>query len=272
MQPPDPAQIEQQQEQQRQELAQKIFAQCVELLKNDKMRTFRIDIETDSTIEIDKQAEKEAVVELFTAVGGFLEKAAMIGQQIPEMVPALGQSLLFAFRRFGVGRDVEGAWEQAIDKLAQKAKNPPPAPPSPEQIKAQAEMQKQQMESQRAQEEAQRDREQAAMDIQAARQKQAMEMEKMQADLQMQREEMQMMREKMSMELQAKREEMAIDAQAQQQQAAIDAEAMDRKAQLDERTASLQAESAEHKHTLGMEVMEAKAKQAAKPKPNGATK
>jgi hypothetical protein len=37
---------------------------------------------------------------------------------------------------------------------------------------------------------------------------------------------------------------------------------MERKAQLDERTASLQAESIEHKHSVGMEMMDAKAKQA----------
>src|SRR5690606_30132901 len=65
-------------------LATAVFGQCMELLKNDKMRTFRIDIETDSTVEVDRQAEKESVVELFTAVGGFLEKSVMVGQMMPE--------------------------------------------------------------------------------------------------------------------------------------------------------------------------------------------
>lgn len=255
MQQPDPAAMQQAQEQRIAQLTDQIFQQAVELLKNDKMRTFRIDIETDSTVEIDKQAEKEAVVEMLTAMGGFLEKSMMIGQGMPEVVPALGQSLLFAFRRFGVGRDAEGAWEQAIDKLTQKAKNPPPAPPSPEQIKAEAEKQKQQMENQRAQEEAQREREQAAMDMQAEQQKQAMEMQKMQAELQMQREEMAMMREKMMLELEGEREKAAIQSEAAQRQAAIDADSSNRQIEADER-----------KHELGMEVMEAKANQAKKPK------
>src|SRR5690606_24674079 len=91
MQPPDP-QVAQQQmqmaQQQRQmqvqQQTQQVFEQAIELLKNDKMRTFRIDIETNSTIALDKQAEKEAVVEMLTMLGGVLEKAAVIGQQIPE--------------------------------------------------------------------------------------------------------------------------------------------------------------------------------------------
>lgn len=176
-QPPNPEQM-----------ALQVFQQAVELLKNDKMRTFRIDIETDSTIEVDRQAAKDSVVELFTAVGGFLEKSAQIGQMVPEMVPALGQSLLFAFRRFGVGRDVEGVWEQAIEQLTNKAKNPPPPQPSPEQIKAQAEQQKQQAESQReamrfqaeqqaAVEQANRDREQAQFDFGLEQQKGQYELE-----------------------------------------------------------------------------------------------
>lgn len=242
--PPSPEQI-----------AQQIFAQAVDLLKNDKMRTFRIDIETDSTIEIDKQEAKEAATELVTAVGGLLEKSIPVIQASPDLVAPIGQTLLWVMRQFGSGRDVEGVWQQAIDKLSQKAKNPPPPQPSPEQIKAQAEMQKQQMENQRAQEDAQREREQAALEMQAAQQKQQLELQKMQADLQMQREEMNLMREKMGLELQSERQKIVLKGQAAQQQASIDADMMDREAQAGER-----------KHELGMEVMEAKAKQAMKPK------
>lgn len=262
---PDPAMMQQLQEQRQQKIeqaTQEIYGKAIELLKNDKLRTFRVDIETDSTIAIDAQAEKEGVVELFTAMGGFLEKSAMIGQMVPEMVPALGQSLLFAFRRFGVGRDVEGAWEQAIDKLTQKSKNPPPAPPSPEQIKAEAEQQKQQAESQRQQEQAQIDREKAGMEMQAEQQKQAMEMQKMQAELQMQREEMNMMREKMAMELQGEREKMALDRERSEQEFALDTEAMNRDAEFAEVEHSRNIEAGERKHELDMETAEFKAKQA----------
>lgn len=279
-QPPDPQMMAQQQQamqqaqQQRiEQLTEQIFQQAVGLLKNDKMRTFRIDIETDSTVEIDKQAEKEAVTELFTTMGGFLEKAAMIGMQLPELVPALGQSMLFAFRRFGVGRDVEGAWEQAIDKLTQKSKNPPPKQPSPEEIKAQAEMQKQQMENQRAQQEMQAAQAQTQMDMQAAQQKHGMELEKMQAELLIKREQLNLKREELAM----KEREMQLTAQANQQKAQLDmagtvakaqvqSQAVQQQAELNESEHERSMEAGDRQHELAMETAEFKAKQAKKPK------
>jgi hypothetical protein len=260
-----------------QQAAQQRFNEAVKLLKDDKMRTFRIDIETDSTIEVDRQQAKESVVEMFTAMGGFLEKAALLAQGMPELAPALGQSFLYGFRVFGAGRDVESYWEQAIDKLSQKAKNPGPKPPSPEEIKAQAEIQKQQMESQRQQEQAQIDREQAQMDLQAQQQKNAMEMQKMQAELQMQREEMQIMREKLGMELQAEQQKQAIAAQAAERDAAMDERAAQRDDQMAERQAGREEELAqkqferdgeagERDFELQRKTAEVKAKQAQKPK------
>lgn len=274
--PPDPQQQQMAQQAQQQKiegLANQIFDQAVQLLKNDKLRTFRIDIETDSTVEIDKQAEKEAVTEMFTAMGGFLEKALQAGMAQPDLVPALGQSMLFMFRRYGVGRDVEGSWEQAIDKLSQKAKNPPPAPPSPEQIKAQAEMQKQQMENQRAQQQAQQDAQMSQMEMQAAQQKHAMELEKMQAELAIKREELNLKREELAM----KEREMQLTAQANQQKAQIDmattvakanvdAQATERQAELNESEHERQMEAGDRKHELDMETAEFKAKQAKKMK------
>lgn len=263
--PPDP-----------QMLAQQKFQEICSLLRDDKMRTFRIDIETDSTIELDKTSEKQAVVELFTAVGGFLEKAIPVGQTMPQLTPALGQSILFAFRRFGAGRDVEAVWEQAIDQLTQMAKNPPPKPPSPEEIKAQAEVQKQQMESQRQQQQAEIDRQQAQMEMAAEQQKAQLDLQKGQQELALDQARLQLEREKMDME----RQKMAMEIQAGQQKAQIEGEAMQRKAALDERAdirghelaeaaAEREAAAGEHDFELGEKVREAKAKEAMKPKPKG---
>lgn len=242
--------------------AQFVFGECIKLLKNDKMRTFRIDIETNSTIEVDKQAAKESVTELFTAVGGMLEKALPIGQMMPQLVPALGQSLLFAFRTFGAGRDVEGVWEQAIDQLTQLSKNPPPKQPSPEEIKAQAEMQKSQQESQRMAAQAQIDQQKGEMDMQAAQQKHGMELEKMQAELAIKREELNLKREELAM----KERELQINSAMKEREAQIEGDAMERQAELGERQHEQSMEAGEQKHEMGLEVMAAKAKQAMKPK------
>lgn len=254
-------------------LAQQRFMEICKLLKDDKMRTFRIDIETDSTIEVDKQAAKDSVVELFTAVGGFLEKALPIGQAMPQLTPALGQSLLFAFRRFGAGRDVENVWEQAIDQLTQMSKNPGPKPPSPEEIKAQAEMQKQQMESQRQQQQAEIDKQKAEMDMAVANQKAQLEIQKQQMQLEIERQKLGLEREKMAMEQQ----KAAMGLQVEQQKAQIQSEAAERDAEIDERAAirqdemaqredERQAEAGERDFELQKKVSAAKAKEAMKPK------
>jgi len=263
--PPSPEQMQQMQaaqQQQIQQTAQGIFQQAVALLKNDKMRTFRIDIETNSTIEVDKQAAKEAATEAVTALGGLLEKALPIGQMMPAVVPAIGQTLLWLMRQYGVARDVEGAWEQAIDKTTQMAKNPPPKPPSPEEVKAQAEMQKQQMENQRAQQDAQRDQQMAQMEMDQAQQRHGMELEKMQAELQIKREELLLKREELAM----KERELQINATATEHKAQIDAQALDRQAELNESDHERAMEAGDRQHELAMETAEFKAKQAQKPK------
>ncbi len=250
--PPDPNQI-----------AQQIFMQACDLLKNDKMRTFRIDIETDSTIDIDKEQAKQSVVELFTAIGGFLEKALMVGQQMPALTPALGRSILFAFRRFGAGRDIEGVWEQAIDQLEKMAKNPPPKPPSPDEIKAQAEQQKQQAESQRMQQQAAIDQQKAQTDMALAQQKAQLEIEKGKAELALEQQRIQLEREKIDME----RQKMAMDMQAQQQKAAIEADSAMRQEEIAMAADAREAEAGERDFELSRRVSEAKAKEAMRPKP-----
>lgn len=254
-------------------LAQAKFKEISTLLKSDKMRTFRIDIETDSTIEVDKQAAKDSVVELFTAVGGFLEKALPIGQAMPQLTPALGQSILFAFRRFGAGRDVEAVWEQAIDQLTQLSKNPPPQPPSPEEVKAQAVKDKAQLDQQTAQQKAALDQQKGQQDLELAQQKAQIELMKAQAQLQidqqklqLERERMEMERQKMGMELQADQQRMAMESQAAERDAAIEERSAVRQDEMAQRADEREAEAGERDFKLGEKVANAKAKQAMKPK------
>jgi hypothetical protein len=107
------------------------------LLKNPVHREFRLDIETDSTIRMDDDAEKQSRVELVTAVGGFLDKAVMAGSTAPEIIPMLGELMMFAIRSFKSARPIEQAFEDAMDAL-QKAASQPKGPP-PEVQKAQME-------------------------------------------------------------------------------------------------------------------------------------
>lgn len=104
--------------------------EIVQLLRDDRMRSYRVDIETDSTIEADEQAAKASVNELLTSVGGFMVQALPIGQQVPEFVPVIGEMLQMTVRTHRAGRRIEDAIEQAVEQLEEKARmaveNPPP--------------------------------------------------------------------------------------------------------------------------------------------------
>lgn len=96
------------------------------IMRNDAMRSFRVDIETDSTIQPDEQADKEARIEFLNTMGGFLEKALPVAQQVPELSPLLGQMIMFGIRGFRAGRELEGAFDDALEAVSNKQPDPPP--------------------------------------------------------------------------------------------------------------------------------------------------
>lgn len=96
------------------------IAKGIELLRNDKLRGFRIDIEVDSTIFPDAAQEKQDRTELITAVTAYLQQAALLGTQLPESIPLLGKMLQFGVRGHRVGRDLENAIEEFIEAATKK--------------------------------------------------------------------------------------------------------------------------------------------------------
>jgi hypothetical protein len=114
------------------------FNQALRMLRDDKMRSFHVDIETDSTIALNEQEDKQAVTEFLTAVGGFIGSFGPMIQQMPQLAPVAGEALLFATRRYKAGRSLENTIEKAVQQLVQSASQP--KPPSPEQQKAQAQI------------------------------------------------------------------------------------------------------------------------------------
>jgi hypothetical protein len=141
-------------------LASPSWEDVVGLLRDNAGRQFRVDVETDSTIEMDEQEEKQNVVELTSALGGFIQQWGPAVQQNPALAPLAGALVKYAVRRFRAGRDLEATIDQVMDAMA---KQPPPSaqgsapapPPDPTplqvaQTKLQTEQIKQQGETQRA--------------------------------------------------------------------------------------------------------------------------
>jgi hypothetical protein len=103
-----------------------------ELLSNDTMRCFHIDIEVDSTIKMDQDKERQDRIEFLTAAGGFLQQASTV--QDPALQPLLWNMLMFGIRGFHVGRELESSFRVAEKKIEKESENPTPKPDPEVQI------------------------------------------------------------------------------------------------------------------------------------------
>ena len=62
------------------------------------MRTYRVDIETDSTIALDESQDKQEAGEFVKVVGEFLDQATQLVAVAPEAMPLMGETLKFLAR------------------------------------------------------------------------------------------------------------------------------------------------------------------------------
>lgn len=98
------------------------------LLRDDKMRSFSIRIETDSTIAADEQQEKADRTEFLNGVSSFITSSLPIIQAAPEMANMIGAMLTFAVRGFKVGGELETIIESTMEQIAAKANQPQQQP------------------------------------------------------------------------------------------------------------------------------------------------
>lgn len=219
--------------------AEKMFRDAVALLKNDKLRGFRIEIETDSLVEPDQKATQQARTELLGAIAQFLPQAMQAGMMDPALKPLMARLLMFFLRGFKASRDIETAFEQFIDDVTKEAANPAPKPPSPEQMRVQAEMAKQAAESQRMQQQAQIDQQKGQMQLEVSRETHRMKLEQSQAELEIKRQELLLDQQRLAM----REREMQLEMAAVERAAQINGAVAIHKA-------NLQAQTAEHKASL----------------------
>lgn len=185
------------------------------LLRNNALRCFRIDIETDSTIKPDEQAEKQSAMEMVQGIGAMLEKGMQAGASDPDVIPLIGQIMQVALRRFNTGKELEGTLSSYIQKKEKEAANPQPKP-NPEMAKVQAEAQgrqqelqaNMQLEQQKLQANAQAEQVKAQTQMQTQQHLNEIEAHRRLAELQ---GEQQLQREKMAMEHTLEMERIAAD-------------------------------------------------------------
>ena len=196
---------------------QEIIPQALQLLKENTLREFRVEVNSDSMVEIDEQQEKESRLEFLNTVGTFLEKAGQMAAASPQTAPMVAELLKFGITAFKVGRTLEGKLDESIDQLTKQAAQPPEPKPDPEMEKVKAEQAAQQQKMQGEQQ----------LQQQKFQGEQQMQQMKLQGEsqLEMQRLQMEDARERyrIDQEMKLKREIAALDHEVKMESARLTA-------------------------------------------------
>jgi len=146
------------------------------LLQNDLQRSYRIDIETNSTVDAEATEDKQNIAELLNAISQFLNGVSPLVQSGSMPFEVASGMLLAIVRRFRFGPELE-------DQL-KEMKAPPPPPPDPkvqaDAANAQADLQMKQMDMQQKQLEIQARQQEMQMEAAFKQQEHAMKMAEMQ--------------------------------------------------------------------------------------------
>lgn len=141
-QPPPPPQMPPDMAKAAELMAQPSWEEVVAILKSDKLRGFKVDVETDSTIQPNADEERQQRIDLLTSVTGFLGTAAPLVQQGMLSADLVKELALFGIRSFKTAPAVETALE-AIGSQT-------PLPPHIQQAQQQLQAQTQQLQAREA--------------------------------------------------------------------------------------------------------------------------
>ena len=192
---------------------QQMIPQALQLLKDNPLRNFRIEVDADSLVQIDEQQNKRDRVEFMTAFGGFLKQALPVGQQSPELVPMLIELIKFGIGGFKQAKPIEGVLDVALEQMQQKQAGPQQQKPDPEMIKMQAQQHSDQMRVQ-ADTQAAQAKMQAEMQMTQAKTQAEMQIEqmKMQHSAQLEQQKIQFEVQLKNHEIQAAKEKSELEA------------------------------------------------------------
>lgn len=188
--------------------ARQVATAAIKLLKDNRLRSFKIDVETDSTALEDIEFERKTRIEFLTATANFMQQALPTIQQSPELAPLVGEMLMYGVRAFNKGADLEEIFEQTVEQLQQE--------PSAASQQMQAQMQEQQAtiaELQLKQQQLQVDAQGKAQELQLKEQQQQSDQQFKVQELQVKMQELQGAQQIKMQELQLQMEQIRIQSQ-----------------------------------------------------------
>ena len=204
---------------------------AIELMQQEPLRTYQIDIAADSLVAIDEEQEKSQRMEFLQAIGSYIREATQAAQAVPELAPLAMELMMFAVRAFPAAKSVEGAFEQFEQAIINR---PPVDPNAGQQAEQQAKMAEMQSKVQLEQMKMQLDMQKKQAELQADAQANQI---RAQADIQIQQSKMQMQgqleQQRSSMQAEIDRYRAEVDAQSKQAIASMQQDFQRWKAELD---------------------------------------
>jgi hypothetical protein len=177
-----------------------VSPEMTKIMRSDALREFRIDIETDSTIQAIQQEDQAEVVKFLEGFTKFMQGIGPAVQSGYLTAKAAKSMVMAATRRFKFGREVEDSLnEMDAEKVDNKEKEP-----SAEEKKMQMEMQMKQQDAQMKQQGQQADLQMKQQEGQIKAQAQQQELQMKQAS---QQQEIELKAQEASAQMQLKREE-----------------------------------------------------------------
>lgn len=185
-QPPDP-----QMQALQQELAKPVWGQILELLKNDLLRSYRIDIETNSTVQPEAAEDQKAITEMMGAIGQTLNGLGPLVANGVLPFQAAQSLLLFIARRFRYGSEIEDSIQ---------AMQPPKPPDDGGEAKAKQAQQQMEMDKQMAVKEVDHKKKESEMALKEQSMKVEMEQKQREMDLQLREMQLQIKEQQFGMQ------------------------------------------------------------------------
>lgn len=249
---------------------QSLIPQAIQMLTRDPMMTFRIQVASDSMIQMDEDQEKQDRIEFLTSAGTFIEKAGQAVQAEPKITGLVMDMLKFGISAFKVGRTMEGEFDRVADEMKASAAQPQAQKQDPEMMKAQVaqeeaqgklqvEQMKIQQEGQSSQQRLQMEQQRDMTATQAKAQTDQMKLEQ-EAILARQQQEHEMRMEQMRLEFE--RWKVEFEASNKLQVAELTAQTAAMNAQVQMETSEMTGEQQMHKAMMDNETKMETAKMA----------
>jgi len=119
------------------------FDQVMELFRDSRIKAFTLDIETDSTIQLDENSEKQRRAEFIAVLAQLLPQLTQMVSGAPQTANFCGEVLKFATAPYRAGRSLDGAIDDFVEQM--KAEADKPRGQDPATVQAQTALQIEQM-------------------------------------------------------------------------------------------------------------------------------